>query len=528
MNNSLHFMKKTLLCSAILLALSACSGSDTDESETDSSTSNSSPSVDAGSDLYVDEGDTVTLEASVDDDDIYTVNWTQTGGTTTADISDTNSQSISFTAPEVDTDDTLVFTVTVDDGVNEAVSDTVSVIVSDTSTDEETQNDSSVWIINETGELSEHILDSTTGIGVEVNVQSVEVEDIDGKEYTVVTSQGIPNYETLITDDIFDGLSGRPKASSDFVNGYPSVEVGDSISFGEDVGYVSNSNCTLDYGYGYWPPGPECPTQDERTVYLPVEPTPTEEECENGLSKVGIMVNGTSIYNWGDGMSYNSEGFWQTLAPEAELYDVDVCGGHAAGTDYHHHFYSACLAELLGDDGTAHSPLYGYAADGYPIYGPYESNGELAVSAWVLRDYSDPTTTGCSDGARSCNLVDQYDISQGTVEVSDGPGFDDVVLSLSSNEFIAKNGFYYEDYYWDSSLTDAGGVYLDQYNGHYDSERGYHYHITLTMDEDNNISPAFPYIIGTRYAGQLEDNAMASCSTGDQGQGPGPGAGPGG
>ncbi|MFA3791287.1 hypothetical protein AB6T38_09220 [Aliiglaciecola sp. SL4] len=203
-------MKKTLLCSAILLALTACSGSDADESETDSSTSNSSPSVDAGS---------------------------------------------------------------------------------DTSTDEDTKNDSSVWIINETGELSKHILDSKTGIGVEVDVQSVEVEEIDGKEYTVVTSQGIPNYETLITDDILDGLSGRPKASSDFVNGYPSVEMGDSISFGEDVGYVSNSNCTLDYGYGYWPPGPECPTQDERTVYLPMEPKPTEEECKNGLSKVGIMVH---------------------------------------------------------------------------------------------------------------------------------------------------------------------------------------------------------------------------------------------
>lgn len=390
----------------------------------------------------------------------------------------------------------------------------------DDDTLDEDNVDTSVWIINESGELSEHILDSTTGIGVEVNVQSVDVEDVEGKEYVVVSSQGIPDYETTITQDILDTLTERPKASTDFVNGSPTVEVGDVISFGEDVGYSSNSNCTLDYGYGYWPPGPECPTQDERTVYLPVEPTPTEEVCENGLSKVGIMVNGTSIYNWADGMSYNNQGAWQNLAPEAELYDVDICGGHAAGTDYHHHFYSACLAELLGDDGSAHSPLYGYAADGYPIYGPYEADGQLAVSSWVVRDYSDDTV-GCSDGERSCTLVDQYDISLGTEDVSDGPAFDEVVISLSGNEFVAKNGFYYEDYYWDSTLTDLGGVYLDQYNGHTDSERGYHYHITMTIDDDGNISPAFPYIIGTRYAGQLEDNAMASCSSNVSGPGPG-------
>jgi len=523
MHNSLNVMKKSLLFSAVLVGLSACSddSSNSDDSDTSEVITDSSPTVDAGADQSVDEGDSVSLLATVEDDGTYTVSWSQIGGSATVTLSATSSESLVFTAPDVDADDVLIFEVTVDDGINESVSDSVSVTVSDISGDDDSDSDAdtSVWILNETGELSEHILDSSTGIGVEVNVQSVDVEDVNGKGYVVVSSQGIPNYETTITQDVLDGLTSRPRASSDFVGGAPSVEVGDVVSFGEDVGYESNSNCTVDYGYGYWPPGPECPTQDERTVYIPLEPTPTEEVCENGLSKVGIMVNGTSVYNWGDGMSYNNQGAWQNLAPEAELYDVDVCGGHAAGTDYHHHFYSACLAELLGDDGTEHSPLYGYAADGYPIYGPYEDDGELAVSAWVLRDYADATTTGCSDGERSCSLVDQYDISLGTEEVSEGPAFDDIVTSLSNNEFVAENGYYYEDYYWDSTLTEAGGAYLDQYNGHTDSERGYHYHITLTMDDEGTISPAFPYIIGTRYAGELEDNAMATCSTSSSGPG---------
>lgn len=521
MKNSWCGLNKSLLCCSILLALSACSG---DDNSSDSSELDTSPSVDAGSDQTVNEGDSVTLVATIVDDGEYTLSWSQTNGNVNAAITETNASTLTFIAPNVDADETLEFTLTVNDGVNDTVSDTVLVNVSNTDEPDEAGNvDTSGWIINDTGKLSEHILNSNTGIGVEVNVQSVDVEEVDGKQYVVVSSQGIPDYTTVITQDIFDELATRPKANSDFVNGTPSVSVGDSVSFGQDIGYTSNSNCTLDYGYGYWPPGPECPTQDERTVYLPSEPTPTQEECENGLSKVGIMVNGASIYNWGDGMSYNNLGVWQTLAPEAEKYDVDLCGGHAAGTDYHHHFYSACLAELLDDDGSAHSPLYGFAADGFPIYGPYESAGELAVSAWVLRNYSDPDTTGCQDGERSCRLVDPYDVSLGTEDVDQGPGFDDEVTSLSSNTFVAENGFYFEDYYWDESLSERGGVYLDQYNGHTDDERGYHYHITLTMDENETISPAFPYIIGTRYAGQLEDNAMASCSTGEQGPGLGPG-----
>jgi hypothetical protein len=522
----MEIYRKKLLKSAFLLALlsvvSACSSdsdsSDSDSSDTDTSVTDEAPTVDAGSDQTVTEGDTVTLTATVSDDGSYTVTWAQTDGDTTISLSDTDSETVSFTAPDVDSDETYSFEVTVDDGVNDAVSDTVTVTVEDESSDDDSSTDDSVWIINESGELSEHILDSSTGIGVEVNVQSVSYETVDSEEYVVVNSQGIPNYEFTVTDDILDTLNSRPKADTDFLTGAATVEVGDTVAFGEDIGYDSNSNCTDDYGYGYWPPGPECPTEDERTVYLPTEPTDTTEECESGLSKIGIMVNGTSIYNWGDGFTYTSDGYWANLAPRAEIYDVDVCGGHAAGTDYHHHLYSSCLAELLGDDGSAHSPLWGYAADGYPIYGPWEGDGELAISSWVTRDYDDETI-GCSDGERSCILVDQYDYTQGTEEVTSGPGFDDTVTSLSDNEFIAENGFYLEDYYWDSSLTELGGAYLDQHNGHTDDEHGYHYHITISVNDEGSYEASFPYIIGPRYAGELRDNAVASCSTSNDGPG---------
>jgi len=96
----------------------------------------------------------------------------------------------------------------------------------------------------------------------------------------------------------------------------------------------------------------------------------------------------------------------------AEVYDVDVCGGHAANGDYHHHFSSGCLGKLVNDEGTDHSPIYGYAADGYAIYGPWYSDGVLAKSSWAVRDYDDASSaTGCGTaGVRDCVLVDEFDV----------------------------------------------------------------------------------------------------------------------
>ena len=469
---------------------------------------NDIPQVDAGADQSVQEGDNVTLMATVIDDDQVTYSWQQLSGTNVT-LSATDSAELNFTAPEIEQDEQLVFQVTVSDNVNDAVSDTVTVSVANVAE----QANENPWVLNETNELAKHIVNSTTGLAVEVNVQSVSEQQVGGKQYTVVTSEGIPNYSVTISQDIYDDLANRPRANSDFVGGAPTVAVGDVVEFGEDIGYSSNRNCGADAGFGYWPPGPECPSDSTREGYFPNEPEPAaSEECETGLGKVGLWVNGSSVYNWGDGHSYNDQGDWQNLAPIAEAYDVDICGGHAARSDYHHHFYSSCLADMVGDKADGHSPLYGFAADGYPIYGPWEANGVLATSSWVVRDYDSSATTGCSDGGRSCVLVDQYDVSKGTESVSSGPGFNTTVTTLSGNSLVATIGYYKEDYYWDSSLTEQGGAYLDQYNGHTDDVRGYHYHVTV-KEVDGKLVPSFPFTVGVSFAGELESNAISSCSS---------------
>lgn len=382
------------------------------------------------------------------------------------------------------------------------------------------------WVIN-TSERSTEIFQSNSNTGVLVNVQSVTELSQSGNDYTYVQATGIPAYSVTLSQNDIDSLNARPRAASnDFASGSTTAQAGQTIVFGQDIGYnSSNENCNDTGGDGYWPPGPGCPTQQSKQGYFPQRAEPAASVCESGLGVLGYWVNGTSIYNWGDGQSAE-DGLWYTLAPVAEQYDVDICGGHAANGDYHHHFYSSCLARLVGDQADGHSPIYGFAADGYPIYGPWEADGQLAISSWVVRDYSAGSATGCgTEGVRSCVLVDEYDVSQGTTAASaTGPSTTDTYRTLSGNRLTASAGFFYEDYYWDADLSAQGGPYLDQYNGHSSDKLGYHYHVTVEQT-DNGLSPSFPYTVGARFAGELHSNGVTRCARetgGGGGMGPRP------
>lgn len=107
--------------------------------------------------------------------------------------------------------------------------------------------------------------------------------------------------------------------------------------FGHDLGYSSNTGCTSGEGYGYWPPGPECPFETEKYHYLPLDPSPAEGSwCAIAMAEIATLANGASVYGWSDGQYYSSN-TWSNIAACFEYYDVDVCGGHAANGDYHNH-----------------------------------------------------------------------------------------------------------------------------------------------------------------------------------------------
>ena len=161
----------------------------------------------------------------------------------------------------------------------------------------------------------------------------------------------------------------------------------------------------------------------------------------------------------------------------------------------------------MGDTGSEHSPVYGFAFDGFPIYGPYEDTDLLAVSCWQKRNYTRGSPTGCADSERSCQLVSPYNVSAGTFNVSMGPLLNGTVTTQSGNVVSAQCGIYYEDYFFNYSCAALGNQYLDQHNGHFHWPYGYHYHTTI----NSTGSGQFPYSVGPTYYGCI---AGGTCQSG--------------
>src|SRR5437762_11609789 len=84
------------------------------------------------------------------------------------------------------------------------------------------------------------------------------------------------------------------------------------------------------------------------------------------------------------------DGIWRRNDYYGELLTFDPCIGHQPGNGaYHFHANPLCLRAQLNDNvqtlrtsrngssyaeltsGWSHSPILGWAPDGYPIYGPY-------------------------------------------------------------------------------------------------------------------------------------------------------------
>ena len=87
------------------------------------------PMADAGSDLTVDQTMPVSLSGSgTDAEGAVQYSWTQTSGTTVM-LSGADTENASFTAPEVDEDEDLVFQLTVTDADGASATDTVTVTI---------------------------------------------------------------------------------------------------------------------------------------------------------------------------------------------------------------------------------------------------------------------------------------------------------------------------------------------------------------------------------------------------------------
>ncbi|MDF2449735.1 MAG: hypothetical protein K0R26_2239 [Bacteroidota bacterium] len=233
---------------------------------------------------------------------------------------------------------------------------------------------------------------------------------------------------------------------------------------------------------------PNDPVAQNYTIRFPrnpVQQTGSQTAVPLG-GGIGLAVNGVLLYGSRSADSYKSstnnnsmtgDGKWHCDAWYNEKNTMDTSGNAHADPSGKYH-YHANPKRLYTYPSTSHSPIMGYAIDGFPIYGPYGystatnslSNVARMTSSYQLRSISTRTA-----------------YANGTITSPSGPNV--------STSFPL--GMYVEDYeYVNSSGT------LDVMNGRYcvtpDYPAGtYAYFMTV----DNTGNPAYPYLLAINYYG---------------------------
>jgi YHYH protein len=108
------------------------------------------------------------------------------------------------------------------------------------------------------------------------------------------------------------------------------------------------------------------------TFRLPLEPRLADEITRVPMGPIGVALNGVVFFNPFEMGGMNAvEGY-------AEVW-LDSCCGHPQQEGvYHYHKYPSCVKSPFSDDGKQHSPIIGFAFDGFPLFGPYEVAGVMA------------------------------------------------------------------------------------------------------------------------------------------------------
>jgi uncharacterized protein (TIGR03437 family) len=204
----------------------------------------------------------------------------------------------------------------------------------------------------------------------------------------------------------------------------------------------------------------------------------------------------------------SGDGIWTRNAAFGESETFDLCNGHQPQTgQYHHHINPICLRAQLNDNvvavstgrlGTAytekssgwtHSPILGWAFDGYPIYGPYgysdPTNSQSAIKrvqpSFQLRNITQRHTLPTW-------ILPYLNVSQNLSTSQYGP---DVSATYPLGRYTADYDYV------------AGSGDLDQYNGRFtvtpDYPTGtYAYFVTISNTDGSSL---FPYIMNVQYYG---------------------------
>lgn len=234
---------------------------------------------------------------------------------------------------------------------------------------------------------------------------------------------------------------------------------------------------------------------------------------------IGIFINGVALFDYRDGVAWNNNTnalcggpgnppcpggpmatqAWNRDAVPAEKAGFDCAKAHPAMGNYHHHQNPSAfnldlnvvstVCDTYPSDGlyvidaNQHSPLLGFAYDGFPIYGAYA--------------YANTDATGGITRMKS-----SYQLKNQTTRTN-GP-------AVNATYF---NGYFREDYEYVSH--DGDPSYLDAHNGRFcitpEYPEGIYCYFT-TVDANHNS--AYPYVVGPTFYGNVTTTTVTTIPAG--------------
>ena len=294
------------------------------------------------------------------------------------------------------------------------------------------------------------------------------------------------------------------------------------VEYSSSYVYVSTKGIPA-YPTGPFLDGNPSQASNQNAIFkIPLTPTPNTTGTLTSTTggDIGVFINGVALFDYRDGVSWNNagsklcggpiqppcmgDGVWNRDAIPAEKSGFDCSKGHPAMGNYHHHQNPSAfkldatvistVCSLYDANGlyvmnaSQHSPLLGYAYDGYPIYGAFaykNTDGTGGItrmkSGYQLRSIT--TRTVYASGAT----------------VTPGPAVGTTY----------PLGYFREDYQY---IAQPGQPdYLDDHNGRFcvtpEYPNGtYAYFCTV----DVNLNSAYPYVVGPYFYGVYGNREVTS------------------
>ena len=293
-----------------------------------------------------------------------------------------------------------------------------------------------------------------------------------------------------------------------------------SVQYNTTDVYVSTKGIPA-YPTGPFLDGNPSLASDQNAIFKfpldPVENTGTKTATTGG--NIGVFINGVALFDYRDGVAWNNATSalcggpgnppcpggpmatqdWNRDAIPAEKGGFDCSKGHPAMGNYHHHqnpsafkldkVVISTICNLYDADGlytidsSSHSPLIGFAYDGFPIYGAY--------------GFTDTNGTGAIVRIKS-----GYQLNTATTRTN-GP-------AVNTTYF---NGYFREDYQFIAHPTDL--TYLDEHNGRWCKTPEYPngtYAYFATVDANHNSF--YPYVVGPTFYGVYANAKVTSVPSG--------------